>query len=122
MGHTLLMGRRTYQSIGRPLLGRTTVVVTRQPDWDPGHPQVLVANSLEQGLAAAAVAGHDIYVVGGADVYRQTLGLADRMILTEVDAAPLGDTYFPHVDWNDWQEDSRLPGDGFETVTYSRLL
>jgi dihydrofolate reductase len=119
MGHTLVMGRRTFDSIGRPLPGRTTVVVTRQRDWSADG--VTVTHSLPEALAAAAGAdGARVFVVGGGEVYAQALPLADRMLLTEVDQAPEGDARFPVFDRTEWAETAREQHDGFAFVTYER--
>lgn len=120
MGHTMVMGRRTFESIGGALPGRTTVVVTRSPDWRPPD-GVVVAHSVAEALGVAAVGDDDVvFVVGGAEVYRQTLDLADVMELTEVDAEPEGDTFFPEVDWAQWTEVARESHSGFSFVTYRR--
>lgn len=117
MGHTLVMGRRTYDSIGRPLPGRTTVVITRQTDW---HVQgVTVAGSLDEALRVAA--GSEVFVVGGGEVYAQAMAVADRLLITEVDQAPDGDTYFPDIDPTAWHETDRETHDGFDIVTYERV-
>jgi dihydrofolate reductase len=121
IGHVLVMGRRTYESIGRPLPGRTTVVVTRQPDWHVDSELVVTAASLFEALAKAAALDDDVFVVGGAEVYAAALPLADRLELTHVDAAPEGDTAFPEVDWDDWREVGREPGEGWTAVTYERV-
>ncbi len=130
LGHTLVMGRKTYASIGRPLPGRRTVVVTRQPDWSA--PGVEVAHSVEEALKLADSnetpaadgefhpAGGDIYVAGGGEIYRQALPYADRLELTEVDQSPAGDTTFPTLDPTHWTETARTPHDGFTFVTYTR--
>src|SRR5262245_64641023 len=76
LGHVLVMGRRTYESIGRPLPGRTTVVLTRQPEWDPGRDVVVVATSVAEALRRASEIDDDVFVVGGAEVYAETLSLA----------------------------------------------
>ncbi|MGH3096233.1 MAG: dihydrofolate reductase [Streptosporangiales bacterium] len=119
MGHVLVMGRRTYESIGRPLPGRTTVVVTRSPEWS-GAPGVLVCAGVDEALRKAATIDPEVYVAGGAQVYREALPYADRLALTRIDAEPEGDTYFPDVDWDQWREVSREPHDGFTVVTYER--
>jgi dihydrofolate reductase len=119
MGHVLVMGRKTFESIGRPLPGRTTIVVTRQAGW-PVPEGVLVAGDLEAALQQAAALDDDVFVVGGAEVYRQALGEADVLELTEVDAEPDGDVCFPAVDWSGWVETSRIVGEGFDFVTYER--
>jgi len=120
LGHALVMGRRTYESIGRPLPGRTTVVVTRTPGWQPGSNEVHVARSLPEALETAAATDGEVFVVGGARVYAEALPLADRLELTLVEAEPDGDTRFPEIDWSAWQERRREAGDGVSYVTYER--
>lgn len=114
LGHTLVMGRKTYDSIGRPLPGRRTVVVTRQPGWSADG--VDIAHSLEEAL------GYDgtLYVAGGGDIYRQALPHADALELTEVDQSPEGDVTFPDLDLSTWTESTRDPRDGFSFVSYRR--
>ncbi len=102
MGHPMVMGRATYDSIGRPLPGRTTIVVTRQVTWSALG--VLVASSLPHALRQAYALDHEVFLVGGAQVYAEALdaGLVDSMVVTRVELAPEGDTYFPEVDWDEW--------------------
>ncbi len=116
MGHTLVMGRKTWDSIGRALPGRRTIVVTRQPSW--AAPGAEVAGSVEAALALAA--GSEVFVVGGGEVYAQVLDRADALELTEVDASPDGDTYFPPLDRTAWAEVTREPHEGFAFVRYER--
>ena len=119
MGHTLVMGRRTFDSIGRPLPGRRTVVVTRQADWSAEG--VEVAHSLPEALQRAVADGDtEVFVVGGGQVYAEALPVATRLLLTEVDQSPEGDTLFPEVDPADWSESARDQRDGFAFVTYER--
>jgi dihydrofolate reductase len=120
LGHVLVMGRRTYESIGQPLPGRTTVVLTRQPGWSPGTEEVVVAHDLDTALERARTFGDEVFVVGGAEVYAAAIGRADRLLLTLVDQAPDGDAKFPDVDWSVWHETGREPGEGWERVTYAR--
>ncbi|HEY6075798.1 MAG TPA: dihydrofolate reductase [Gaiella sp.] len=118
LGHVLVMGRRTYESVGRPLPGRTTVVVTRRPDWEAVG--ALRAGSVEEALTTASEIDDQVFVVGGAQVYAEALPAADRLALTFVDAEPEGDTMFPDVDWSHWREVARRDGQGWEHVTYER--
>ncbi len=120
LGHVLVMGRRTYESIGRPLPGRTTVVVTRQQDWSAGDDEVLVAHDVEEALARARSLDDRVFVVGGGEVYAAALPHADSLVITFVEQEPEGDTTFPPVDWSQWRETSREPGDGWVRVTYER--
>jgi dihydrofolate reductase len=117
-GHVLVMGRRTFDSIGRPLPHRTTIVVTRQPRWRADG--VLTAAGVPEALARAAQLDDEVFVVGGSAVFREAMPVADRMVITAVDDRPDGDTVFPPVDWASWAEVSREPYDHFEVVTYAR--
>ena len=106
LGHPVLMGRRTYESIGRALPGRLNVVVTRQPGW--AAPGVEAAASVPAGLARAQAAGTTVFVIGGAEIYRQTLPLATVVYLTEVHTAIAdGDAFFPPLAPAEWREVSR---------------
>ena len=120
MGHVLVMGRRTYESVGRPLPGRTTVVVTRSPDWSPDADEVLVVHGIDEALGRARAIDDEVFVVGGGELYEAALPHADRLLLTFVDQEPEGDTRFPDVDWDAWTETDREPGDGWLRVTYER--
>jgi dihydrofolate reductase len=101
MGHHMIMGRKTYESIGRLLPGRTTVIVTRQPGYTV--PGAIIAHSLDEAVAACG-SDDEIFVIGGAELYRAALPRADRIYLTTVDAEPAGDTFMPEVDLSAWRE------------------
>ena len=104
LGHPIVMGRRTWESIGRPLPGRRSIVVTRNPHWSaPGCER---AGSLAQALALCAGAG-EAFVIGGAGLFAEALPLAQRLFLTQIDADFEGDTRFPPVDLAAWRETSR---------------
>lgn len=125
MGHTLVMGRKNFDSIGRALPGRRTVVVTRQPDW--AHDGVTVVQDTGDGLAAAlrqivASTGDDtVFVFGGGEIYAALLPRADVMELTEVAAEIPGDVFFPPVDWHRWRLVTEEPRDGFRWARYERV-
>ncbi|MGH3367237.1 MAG: dihydrofolate reductase [Nocardioidaceae bacterium] len=118
LGHVLVMGRRTFEWIGRPLPQRTTAVVTRQPDWRAEG--VLTAPTVEEALTLAGELDDEVFVLGGSEVYRAVLPVSDRLALTWVDDSPEGDTVFPEVDWSGWHETAREAHDGFAFVTYQR--
>jgi dihydrofolate reductase len=118
MGGVLVMGRATYDSIGRPLPGRTTIVVTRNPDWSAEG--VLVAHSLDDALALAAEQPGETYVVGGTQVYAQALPRATHQVLTEVHRAVDGDAHYPEFDLDEWVETRREPGPDFDRVWWER--
>jgi dihydrofolate reductase len=104
MGHHLVMGRKTYDSIGRPLPGRTTVVVTR--DHSLKIEGCIVAHSLDEAIAACA-GDSEFFVVGGAEIYAQALPLADTLYATEIQQEIAGDAHFPEFDKKAWQEVAR---------------
>jgi dihydrofolate reductase len=121
LGHVLVMGRKTYESIGHPLPGRATIVVTRNSSWDPGSEEVRVTGGVSEAIAAAASIDSEVFVVGGGNVYAEALSLADRLELTWVDAEPDGDTRFPEVDWGDWRELGREHAEGVAYASYERI-
>ncbi len=107
MGHTIIMGRKTWESIGRPLPGRTTVVVTHQSEYRVADENVRIAANLDEALQIAETAEDDeAFIVGGAEIDRQALPRADRLYFTEVAADVDGDAYFPlnfdSFDWDEW--------------------
>jgi dihydrofolate reductase len=104
LGHHILMGRRTYESIGKPLPGRTTVIITRGNFHAPEG--VKIAHSLQESINVCGD-DHEIFFVGGAELYAQAMPLADRLYLTEIQAEVEGDAWFPEYDRNDWHEVSR---------------
>lgn len=116
LGHTLLMGRKTWESLPGLLPERRHLVVTRQPDYVAAGAEVV--HSLMAGFDR--LAGTDkVFVVGGGDVYRQALPWAHRLILTEIDLEPAGDTWFPDLSPADWQETAREPHTGSQGLRYA---
>ena len=107
-GHTVIMGRKTYESIGHPLPRRYNIVVTRQTDFDA--PGVWIRHSPEEALALAQCFSRKIFIIGGESLYRHFMPLAHRLLLTEIDAEdPEADTYFPPIDPSLWQMDETSP-------------
>ena len=122
LGKPVIMGRKTYDSIGRPLPGRRNIVVTRQHDWSAAG--VEVAHSLETALALVQQA-ESACVIGGADLYRQALPLAHRLELTEIAESYQGDAHFPAFSADEWREVRREShrseqGLGYAFVSYQR--
>lgn len=123
MGHPVIMGRRTFESIhdrlDEPLPGRTNVVLTTRPSLLPDG--VVPADSIDSAIQAAAETGSETaYVIGGASVYEQFLSRADSLAITEIQAEYEGDTYFPTVDWTEWREIERHETDDLAFVEYER--
>ena len=104
-GHTVIMGRKTFESIGRPLPRRTNVVISRQPGWSADG--VLVAGSLTEALDLAEQHDGDAMVIGGGQIYALAMPLADQQVLTEVHRSPDGDAVYPPFDRAEWVETRR---------------
>jgi dihydrofolate reductase len=116
MGHTLVMGRKTFDSIGRPLPGRRTIVLSRNQAWS--HPGCERAESIEAALSLVPDAD-EVFVVGGDEVYRNALTHADRAIVTELEIEPEGDAFFPALDNREWEEVSRSTHRSAGGIEYS---
>lgn len=103
-GHCIIMGRKTYDSIGKPLPNRTSIVVTKNRDFSlpSGH---FVVHSLEEAVQVAIGTGQDLaFIIGGAEIYSQSMEIADELIITEVHANPDGDAFFPEIDQDRWEK------------------
>jgi dihydrofolate reductase len=113
LGKPVVMGRKTFQSLGKPLAGRVNIVVSRDPSFAPPA-GVIVLPSLTAALGEARREAternvEEVAVIGGAQIYRETLAVADRVCLTRIHAAPEGDATFPPLDGAVWAESSRTP-------------
>lgn len=115
MGKPIIMGRRTHQSIGRPLPGRRNIVISRSEELEPAGCEV--AGSLDAALELAGDAP-EVCVIGGAEIYRLALPLADVLHLTRVEAVVDADTFFPQIDPGEWQERAREPHAADERHAY----
>jgi dihydrofolate reductase len=104
MGHHMIMGRKTYDSIGKPLPGRTTVIVTRNNELKIEG--CVVSHSLEEAISLC-VGDDEIFIVGGAELYRQAMPLVDTLYVTEIQQDVDGDAHFPEFSKNEWQEIAR---------------
>lgn len=98
----VIMGRKTFDSMGKPLTGRLNLVITRNDNW---HQEgVTVARSLEEAINKAATADYkEVFIIGGGEIYRESLPMADRIFMTRVDAAIEGDAFFPEIDESVWK-------------------
>ena len=119
LGHHILMGRKTWESLPGKLPGRTSVVITRSGDLQV--PGCVVVNSIEEAIAACG-SDDEIFFIGGAEVYRQALNVADRIYLTEIQAEFNGDAWFPELDMNLWQETGRRPCKSESGLEYDFLI
>ena len=108
-GHVIIMGRKTYESIGRPLPNRTTIAITRQETFNPEG--ILVSHSLEEAiLKAKSISREDTYIVGGAEIYQMSLAVADQILVTQLHDIFDGDTYFPEIPLDTWEIVTREKG------------
>jgi dihydrofolate reductase len=102
MNAPILMGRKTFESIGKPLDGRTNLILSKNSNYQPEG--CFVFNSFETALNAAQNYGEELFIIGGATLYEMTLPLAQRLYLTDIEAEFEGDTFFPEMDFNEWNE------------------
>lgn len=120
-GHTVIMGRKTFESIGRPLPKRRNIVITRQADYKPGGVEVMA--SVDDVLAAVP-AGEEAFVIGGGEIFKMVLPRADRVYLTRVEVEVEGDAFFPELPLEEWRETSRREGvvDGKNALPHTFLV
>ena len=104
-GHPIIMGRKTFESVGRPLPNRTNIVVTRDQNWNAED--IEIASSLQKAIEAAKKIDDDIYILGGGNIYKQAIEFTDVLYITEVHHEFDGDTYFPEIDSDEWEEVER---------------
>ena len=123
MGHTVVMGRKTYESMMKPLPGRTNVVITRQENY---HPEgVIIKTSLEDALKD--LEGGEVFIIGGGEIFKQAMALANKLYITEIHANFEGDTFFPEINPDEWVKtdienhlkDEKNPYD-YTYITYVR--
>ena len=121
VGHPIIMGRRTYESISRPLPKRTSIVMTHHLSSIEPHRNLKVVQSFQEALSSAQQLDEQIFIIGGSNVYAQALGIADRVYLTVIHAVFHGDTFFPQLDEKQWvlKEDRRLSADSKNPYAYS---
>ncbi len=125
-GHPIIMGRKTFESLGRPLPNRTNIVVTRDQNWSAEN--IEIETSLSKAIEAAQKIDQDIYIIGGGNIYKQAMEFADVLYITEVHHEFDGDTYYPEIDSDEWEEveredfkkDEKHPY-AYSFVTYKRI-
>lgn len=114
-GKPIIMGQKTFESIGKPLPGRTNIILTLDREFNPQG--CITAYSLEEAVEAAKNA-EEVMICGGVSIYRQFLTLADRMYLTMIEGDFEGDAFFPEFDWDDWDEIERIDNQPDENNPY----
>jgi len=123
MGKPIIMGRKTYESIGRPLPGRANIVVTRNATWTADGVVVVgsLSEAIDLGVQLAGDAVDEVVIIGGANLCSEAMPITERLYLTYIDHAYEGDTYFDSFNWSDWQELSRQENQHDE-LAYSYLV
>lgn len=117
-GMPVIMGRKTYESLGKPLAGRTNIIITRKQNWQPEG--VFVVHDLKEAMAAAgATDAKEAFIIGGGEIYQQTLPLTQRVYLTRVHTTLEGDTFYPGINEADWQLLSQLDFNADEKHGYA---
>lgn len=129
MGHPVVMGRKTFESLGgKPLPGRTNVVVSRNPAF--AVPEgVVLAGSLDEAIARFDHGDDEVFIIGGGEIYRQAMPRADKLYLTRIEASPEGDTHFPKIGEKEWRmvgcekhpAETNDPTPAFEFIDYNRI-
>jgi len=124
LGHHIIMGRKTFESLGKPLPNRTTIIITRNKNYTQSG--CIVVNSLNEAIEAAK-ADTNPYILGGAEIYKQAMSIADKLDLTLVHQSFDADAFFPEIDFNLWEESSREDFESddlniypFSFVTYTK--
>lgn len=124
--HPIIMGRKTYESLGRPLPNRTNIIITRNAKWKDD--KVVITHSLEEALSKAKEVNEECFVIGGGEIYKQAMLIADELYVTEVHHEFEGDTFFPEIDEEVYEEISRenyLKDDkhlyAYSFLTYKRI-
>lgn len=105
-GHPIIMGRKTYESIGKPLPNRTNIVVSRQNDWF--QEGILIVGTIKEAVKFAKKIDEEVYIIGGGSIYEQTLELADKIELTLVEGSFEADTFFPKLDEKIWVKTNEI--------------
>ena len=104
--HPIIMGRKTYESIGKPLPNRTNIVISRKTDWfEEG---ILIVGSIKEAIKFAKKIDEKIFIIGGGNIYEQTIDLVDQLEITWVDATLEADTYFPKIDEKNWRKTDEI--------------
>jgi dihydrofolate reductase len=118
-GMPVIMGRKTFQSLGQPLKGRTNIVITTNKHFLPAD-DVIVANSIDEAVeASGSTDAKECYIIGGGEIYKQAMAKTDRIYMTRVHASPRGDTYFPTINEGEWQKVSSTPFEADDRHAYS---
>ena len=121
MNYPIIMGRKSFESLGKPLKGRENIVVTRNADLNYDFDAVTIVHSLNEAIEYCKLLNKEkIFITGGGEIYKQSISIADEMIISHMKFDAEGEVKFPEIDMNEWYIDSRDNRDQFEIVTYKR--
>ena len=121
MGFPIIMGRKTFESLGKPLKGRENIVITRSKNFSYKHDEVKIFNSLQDGIEFAKALEKDkIFITGGGDIFNQSMTLADEMIISHMKFTAEGEVKFPDISEAEWLIDKKVNHEQFEIVYYNR--
>lgn len=119
LGHPIIMGRKTFESLGKPLKERLNIVITSKPDYNIPYEGVKIYYSLTQAVEFTAKLNPEkIFIIGGGEIYKQAIEFADEMIISIMKFEAEGDIFFPEIDLDLWKEVSRDKRDKFDIITY----
>ena len=119
LGFPMIMGRKTFESIGKPLLGRLSLVITRSKNFNSNHESVKIFNSLSKAYRFCEKSGYEkVFIIGGGEIYRKAIRDANSLIITEFPFEVEGDTFFPEIDKEEWKLESKKTFNEFSVLTY----
>ncbi len=121
IGFPILMGRKTFETLGKPLKGRKNIIITRDENYSCDFEEVKIVHSLNEGIEHCKITSYEkIFIIGGGEIYKQAINIADELIISYMKFNAEGEINFPEISENDWEVDSRDDGEKFEIVKYTR--
>jgi len=121
IGYPILMGRKTFETLGKPLKGRENIIITRDENYSCNFEEVKIVHSLNGGIEHCKITSPEkIFIIGGGEIYKQAINIADELIISYMKFDAEGEIKFPEISENDWVVDSRDDGEKFEIVKYTR--
>ena len=121
IGFPILMGRKTFETLGKPLKGRENIVITRDENYSSDYEDVKIVHSLNEGIEYCKITNPEkIFIIGGGEVYKQAIGIADQLIISNMKFDAEGEINFPEISEKDWIEEYREDREKFEIVKYAR--
>jgi dihydrofolate reductase len=121
LGFPILMGRKTFETLGKPLKGRENILITRDENYSSDFEEVKIIHSLSEGIEYCKITSPEkIFIIGGGEVYKQAIEIADQLIISNMKFDAEGEINFPEISENDWEEEYREDREKFEIVKYTR--